>query len=212
MRGITFDGQNNPAIIDAILNAYSNNKRTGIFKDYADECDINSGISYDSTTATVTFKKGALMICGRVCYIRAGETLVLPLTATTTGSIWVKVDLSKSIASSEVQFELGTSTTTPTNKDDLLNNETDGVYYFIIYKYTSNGSTIELTKNTAEYVEPIEEVLSGLEDGTVQPKISQSLKFVSVAPTSAPDENTLIVYIGSSLPATRYARVIYIVI
>lgn len=156
MRGITFDNEKNPAIIDALLNSYSCSNKTGIFKGYGDNCDINTGISYNDSKATVTFKKGALMICGRVCYIQAGDTLEIPLTATTTGYFGVKVDLSKSVASDELQYEFFSSTTAPTAKNDLLNKETDGVYYFSIYKYTSNGSALTVTK-IKDYIFPMSE-------------------------------------------------------
>lgn len=216
MRGITFDDGDAPAIMDALLNAYGHEKQTGIFSGYADECSINDGISYTSATATVTFKKGAVMICGRVVYIKAGETLVIPLTATSTGCFGIKVDLSKSVGASEVQFEFFSSTTAVTTQDDLLNNETDGVYYFKLYDYVSNGSTIISTTKTTVKIDALENILaqliSDLADGTIKPKASQSITYTTVVPTSSPMDGTLIIYVGSSLPLTRYDRVIYIII
>jgi len=159
MRGITFDNENVSAIMDALLNAYSCEKRTGIFSGYSDECDIQTGISYGSSTATVTFKKGAVMICGRVIYIDAGEPLAIPLTATSTGCFGIKVDLSKSVGASEIQYEFFSSLTVVTTQDDLLNNETDGVYYFVIYNYVSDGSAITSTIKTNEMITDLATVL-----------------------------------------------------
>lgn len=131
-----------PPFIDAIVKAFSFVEDTGIF-DYADDCSITIPIDYVSAVGygRVTFNEGFGFIKGRAFYIEPNTTFDVPLTATTGGSIGIKVDLTKSAG---LEFAFYSKTTQTLMQDDLIENRATGVYEFEIYKYTCADNVITL--------------------------------------------------------------------
>lgn len=197
-------------------------KRTGIINGYygisgaGTECDIiGTSITYSGGYVRFKFNKGAFSVCGACGVIeqgtdfKVGSTLGIPVGSnTSTGSMGIKVDLSQP-AGSEVSFYYKNSGSL--THDNLLNNETDGIYEFELYKYTISSGVITFTSKTSELIIGLDTLCDNMLDGTFQPKIAQSIKIVSTAPTASPEVGTLIIAVLSSLPATRYDRVLYII-
>ena len=165
LREITFDSKKVPTFLDGAINAMALYKQTGIINKF-DKCTVTAPIDYTTTGyGTITFNDGAIVICGRVVYIEAGTTLAIPITTTAGGSIGVKVDLNQN-AGSQVAFY--SKTTQTLTQQDLNENKTDGIYEFEIFKYTSNGTTLVLTYQTASVFDANETIIDGIIDGTLK--------------------------------------------
>lgn len=176
LREITFDSKKIPAFLDGAINAMALYKQTGIINKF-DKCTVTAPIDYTTTGyGTITFNDGAIVICGRVIYIEAGTTLAIPITTTAGGSIGVKVDLNQN-AGSQVAFY--SKTTQTLTQQDLNENKTDGIYEFEIFKYTSNGTTLTLTYQTASVFDANEDILK-----IVYPVGSIYISVVSTNPTT----------------------------
>lgn len=159
LREITFDSKKIPAFLDGAINAMALYKQTGIINKF-DKCTVTAPIDYTTTGyGTITFNDGAIVVCGRVVYIEAGTTLAVPITTTAGGSIGVKVDLNQN-AGSQVAFY--SKTTQTLTQQDLNENKTDGIYEFEIFKYTSNGTTLVLTYQTASIFDANETIIAGI--------------------------------------------------
>lgn len=155
LRAYTFDDNIDiPSWADAGFYSMLLTKQTGIWNKY-NKCDVTAPIDYSvSGYGTIKFNSGAINICGRVIYIDADTELAIPLTATSTGSIGVKVDLSQAVGE---QVDFYSKTTQSLTQQDLNENK-NGVYEFEIFKYTSNGVSITLTKQN-NLIEPLSEIL-----------------------------------------------------
>lgn len=196
-----------------LLYAYSLRGKTGILKDYASECSITIPVDYASNIGygRVTFNKGVLSVCGGIVYIEQGTTFDIPVTSDMqNASLGVRVDLSRD-AGNEVEFFYKTGSLT---QNDLQDNETSGVYEFDIYKFNVTSGLITLTQKTDKVCTSIDQLIEDLETGVVKVKEAEKatkIIYSSTAPTSAPNENELIIYVGSTLPSTRYDRVLYLI-
>lgn len=136
----------------AQFNAFCLTKKTGIL-DCLGKCEYISPISIDSANhkATITFNSGYVVICGRLVECEAGTTFVadLPVSGEETGYIVLRYDLS---AFEENEFKVIQKTGSLTQQD-LNNNPIDGVYEFVLYKYTATPTSITLTReNNFSYI------------------------------------------------------------
>lgn len=220
LRHINFNNGRVPAFIDRLLNYFQQSKPTGIFKDIDSECIINDTSKDYSTSGYLKFKlkAGLITVYGGAIYIdedtefkpyditTSSELVGLPLTQTNTGSIGVRVDLSKPVGE-QVRFYY--KTTQSLVQQDLNELKTSGVYEFELYKYTSTGSSVTFTRadnliKTNEDI--INDIQSALKDAT-----AQRIVYTAEAPTASPTDGTLIIYVGETLPATRYDGVLYFI-
>lgn len=159
LREITFDSKKVPAFLDGAINTMTLAKKTGIINLFS-KCTVTAPIDYTVTGyGTITFNDGAIVICGRVIYIEAGTTLAVPITTTAGGSIGVKVDLNQN-AGSQVTFY--SKTTQILTQQDLNTNKTNGVYEFEIFKYTSNGTTLVLSYQSASVFDTNENIFADI--------------------------------------------------
>lgn len=173
LREITFDSKKIPAFLDGAINAMALYKQTGIINKF-DKCTVTAPIDYTTTGyGTITFNDGAIVICGRVVYIEAGTTLAIPITTTAGGSIGVKVDLNQN-AGSQVAFY--SKTTQTLTQQDLNENRADGIYEFEIFKYTSNGTTLTLTYQTASVFDSNEININNIIDANLDNNSIESWK------------------------------------
>lgn len=156
LKGYTFDENLDvPSWADGALYSMLLSKETGIWNMF-EKCDVTAPIDYDTTAgfATIKFNKGAISVNGRALFIDQNTEFKVPLTATSTGSIGVRIDLSKPVTE---QYEFYSKTTQSLVQEDLNDNRL-GKYEFEIFKYTSTGGSITLSKQQ-NYIEPLSEIL-----------------------------------------------------
>jgi len=233
LRGIQYDNGKVPPFIDRFLNYFNLASPTGILKGIGNECEINDpSISYGvSGYVQFKFKEGLALIYGGASYIEnetdfkphdisSGALLDgLPLTQTNTGSLGIRIDLSKP-KDEQVRFYYKTTQTLV--QQDLNALKSSGVYEFELYKYTSTGSVVTFTKNNEFLILTTKKELDDLKldlstykittNNTINTNITaQRIVYTTTAPTASPPAGTLIFYMGASLPGTRYNGVIYLI-
>lgn len=219
-----------PAMMGRAMNAYSFYNKCGIFKNYGKDCKP-SIIEQKIQSSTISIGKGIVSVYGGVMLIEDNTPFSFSHEAGETGYIVVSVDLSKD-AGLEAQLVAKKS---GINNDNLQANETSGKFDFILYKYVVGNdgrlSTIEYynqftqTSGTPSFIYDMNAVVADLENkillakeevsnGNIiakQAEKAQKIIYTTEAPTVSPENGTLIVYIGTTLPTTRYERVLYLV-
>lgn len=206
-------------VLARALYAYGLSGKTGILKDYASECSITKPIDYTSSPnyARLTFNKGILSICGGIIFIEQGTEFIvdgvygIPVgNNVASGSLGIKVDLSK-LEGEEVSFFYKTGSLI---QNDLQENEIDGVYEFEIYKYSIVNGVLTLTqKNEEEPIFSIDDLLINRGGKVVIKEADKTYKIIysTDVPKGSPENGTFIIYIGNTLPTTRYDRVLYLI-
>lgn len=131
-------------------------KRAGVLDIFENPCTAYQ-TNYFTGYATLTMHKGYINIYGRCIYVEEGEQVQVQLPTdnnTVTGVFGVRINLGETGANEVTWF----TKTTALRQDDLLNNETNGIYEFALYNYTATSSNIQLTyiapkmENIADYL------------------------------------------------------------
>lgn len=146
---------------------------------------------------------------------------VIPSSQTQYAKVYVEIDLSARPQSFAVKVTPQTNTTVIDLQQDDLREITTGIYQIPLYLITiqTNG-TITFTdqrnllervayashSNEANHTPEADHSINS--DNATK---SQRVVFTTSAPTSSPPSGTLIFYAGSSVPATRYDRVVYLI-
>ena len=135
----------------AQLNAWCLASKTGIF-DCLGKCEATEqSYSVINNIATVIFKKGYLVICGR--FVECEENTKIEVTAPNSGSVNGKIVARFDLAQTkEGEFSIITKADSLVQQD--LNDNTIGTYEFELYSYTITPSNITLTRNI-EYIPDI---------------------------------------------------------
>lgn len=137
----------------AQLNAWSLASKTGIL-DCLDRCEAENTI-YTATNneAVVVFKKGYIVVCGRLVECEQGTQVTIRThpTANTFGRIVLRYDLS---ASQGQEFEVVT-TSAALRQQDLNENPLTGLYEFELYRYTATPTSVTLAERTSSYIPDI---------------------------------------------------------
>lgn len=141
----------------AQLNAWCLSEKTGIL-DCLDKCEYNvstTSLVPSNNKVTVKFKKGYLVICGRLveCEAETEVEITTPTTGTETGWIIAKYDLSSTENSEFVVTQKKTSQGALV-QEDLNDNPISGVYEFPLYSYTATSSLVTLER-TGSYIPDI---------------------------------------------------------
>lgn len=142
--------------LSALL-AFLNPATAGVLKISTD----NSDCSYNGTplivgnTAQVTFRKGYIVIYGRIIYIEEGTQVSfnLPTSGNVSGVFGVKINLAEDGLNEVTWFQKTTSVQT----DNLLNNTDSGVYEFVLYKYTATPTTFIIGDKTSQIINNIKD-------------------------------------------------------
>lgn len=137
----------------AQLNAWCLASKTGIL-DWGNRCE-SSAASYSVSggAATVYFRKGFAVVCGRLVECEEGSSVVVaaPSVGTVNGKIILRFNLSNSGAE---EFE-ATTKTGALVQQDLNDNATTGVYEFELYSYTATPTTVTLSRSNTDYIPDI---------------------------------------------------------
>lgn len=137
----------------AQLNAWCLAGKTGIL-DWGDKC-VSTAASYSVSdgAATVIFKKGYLVICGRLVECEANTQVAVsaPISGSVNGKIILRYNLSNS---GNDEFVV-TTTTSALTQQDLNDNPLTGVYEFELYSYTATPSTVTLLRTNTDYIPDI---------------------------------------------------------
>lgn len=145
----------------AQLNAWCLASKTGIL-DCLDKCEAEFS-SYTATDnkATVVFKKGYIVICGRLVECEAGTKVevITPVSGEISGKIILRYSLS---AVKEDEFVVETKVGSLIQQD-LNDNPLTGVYEFELYSYKATPTTVTLTRTNTDYVPDIGGKLSQFE-------------------------------------------------
>lgn len=134
---------------NAQLNAFCLSSKTGIL-DCLNRCEATAtNYTASNNIATVVFKKGYVVICGRLVECEEGTEVKVstPATGTVTGKIILKYNL----ANSGTQEFIVTSKTGDLIQQDLNANPLTGIYEFELYSYTATPTSVTLTR-TQPYV------------------------------------------------------------
>lgn len=134
----------------AQLNAWCLSSKTGIL-DWGNRCEsTSSSYSVSGGTASVYFKKGFVVICGRLVECEEGSSVLVsaPSVGTVNGKIILRFNLSNSGAE---EFEATTKTGALVHQD-LNDNPTTGVYEFELYSYTATPTTVTLSRTNTDYI------------------------------------------------------------
>lgn len=134
----------------AMLNAWCLSSKTGIL-DWGNMCEsTSSSYSVSGGTASVYFKKGFVVICGRLVECEDGSSVLVsaPSVGTVNGKIILRFNLSNSGAE---EFEATTKTGALVHQD-LNDNPTTGVYEFELYSYTATPTTVTLSRTNTDYI------------------------------------------------------------
>lgn len=145
----------------AQLNAWCLASKTGIL-DCLDKCETEFS-SYIATNykATVVFKKGYIVICGRLVECEAGTKVevITPVNGEISGKIILRYSLS---AVKEDEFVVETKVGS-LRQQDLNDNPLTGIYEFELYSYKATPTTVTLTRTNTDYVPDIGGKLSQFE-------------------------------------------------
>lgn len=144
----------------AQLNAWCLASKTGILdiynnttKEY-ERCEATE-TNYTATDnkATVVFKKGYIVICGRLVECEAGTKVdvATPSSGKISGKIILRYSLS---AVKEDEFVVETKVGSLIQQD-LNDNPLTGVYEFELYSYKATPTTVMLTRANIDYVPDI---------------------------------------------------------
>jgi len=145
----------------AQLNAWCLASKTGIF-DCLNKCEATSS-SYTASNniATVVFKSGYIVICGRLVECEEGTEVLVqtPVSGEINGRIILRYSLSNT---GEDEFVVTTKNETLT-QNDLNENPITGVYEFELYSYKATPTSITLTRNV-EYVPDVSGKINELKE------------------------------------------------
>lgn len=139
----------------AQLNAWSLASKTGIL-DALGRCEAES-LTYTATNniATIVFKKGYLVICGRLVECEAGTEVQVNTPASPSGSTSGKIIARYNLGQSqEKEFEILTKQSGALVQQDLNENPSTGVYEFELYSYTATPNLVTLSR-TGDYIPDI---------------------------------------------------------
>ena len=160
----------------AQLNAWCLARKTGIL-DCLDKCIYDSertSFIPSNNKVTVVFKKGYVVICGRLVECEEGSTV--EVTTPVVGSVTGKIILRYNLASSQNgEFEVTTTTSDLVQND--LNSNTNGKYEFELYTYIATSSNVSLTRNMT-YIPNMENMVQNLKseiNGTIN-KVEKSIE------------------------------------
>ena len=144
----------------AQLNAWCLASKTGILNIYNnttqkyERCEAeNSTYTATNNIVTVVFKKGFVVICGRLVECEQGTevTVSTPSTGTANGKIILKYNL----AGTGSQEFVVTTKTGELIQQDLNDNPLTGVYEFELYRYVATPTTVTLTRSNTNYIPDI---------------------------------------------------------
>ena len=134
----------------AQLNAWCLASKTGIL-DCLDRCEAeNLSYSVIDNYATIVFKRGYIVICGRLIECENGTKAIIQALGEVSG----KVILTYNLAGTGVgEFNVGT-TMFELRQNDLNENPQTGIYEFELYSYKATPTSVTLTR-TQPYVPDI---------------------------------------------------------
>lgn len=171
-----------------MIYSFTLSDKVGILKDYGNEISIKgNSIPSERGITEVTFNKGAVSIYGGIGIVEQDTILEVPNVS--NGSIGILVDLGAE-AGKEMIFYAGDSPSP--KRDNLQDNEKDGIYYFELYKYSVTGSQFSIISKTNQFIRPNSALASVLDGTTSVPKANQ------IVPSSVED-NSISFYVGSHL-------------
>lgn len=189
----------------------------------------NGAIGGNGTEVLITnnggvfnFGAGKILCQGRVIEIDQNSQIEVPLgdsSSITKGYIILKIDLSEEPPDLESDNYDGT---TPqcfiTYKEGsagadfpslVQNNLNDGgsIYELPLCSYYKTNTGFSNVTRTIKTL-----TKNNNSDGYVEKSIrSKTIEYTTTPPTTSPAEGTLLIYVGTTLPTTRYDRVLYLI-
>lgn len=139
----------------AQLNAWCLASKTGIL-DCLDKCEAYSeSYAVSNNQATIKFKAGYIVICGRLVECEDNTIFVMSTPAspsvTQTGKIILRYNLSN-FGNNEFVI---TTKTGDLVQEDLNDNPSTGTYEFELYSYIATSSSVVLTRTNTDYIPDI---------------------------------------------------------
>lgn len=153
---------------NAQLNAWCLTKKTGILN-CLDKCEAEQ-LTYTATNniTNVVFKKGYVVICGRLIECEAGTEVQIATPA--SGNVSGKIILKYNLNSSKEEEFVVTTKEGDLVQQDLNDSPLIGVYEFELYSYTATPTTITLERKNINYVKSVEQRLDelGFKEGVAE--------------------------------------------
>lgn len=135
----------------AVLYNFFSSNNTGVLNAFGQDCEQLGNINIVGSTAQVTFRKGYVLIFGRLVYVEEGTQVAfnLPSSGSVNGVIGIKINLGQDGANEVTWFQK----TTGLQTDDLIKNNANGIYEFALYSYTATANTFAIGEKTKEIIE-----------------------------------------------------------
>lgn len=174
------------SILARMIYSFTLSKKVGILEGYGNEMSIKS-TAVGNFDTVITFNKGAFSVYGGIVLIEQDTEWTIPNV--TNGSIGVEINLNEE-PGYEVCFYAGDNP--PASRDNLQDNETQGVYYFEIYRYSVTGGTFTQLSKTTQKIKSNAN-LGDILDGTI------AVPKANVIVPSATTSNSVSFYVGENL-------------
>ena len=146
---------------NAQLNAWCLASKTGILN-CLEKCEPTDS-TYDivNNEATIVFKKGYIVICGRLVECEQNTTVKINTLNNASGKIVLKYDLS---ASKEKEFSVVVKNG-DLIQEDLNNNTVSGIYEFELCSFSTASNKLTVTREDKNYVPDLNGKLEQFEQG-----------------------------------------------
>lgn len=183
---------------------------------------IGTGVTITNNGGVFTLGAGKILCQGRIVDIEQNSQILIPIGASANivkGYLILKIDLSKEPPDIDAEGYNGTTAQcVVTYKEGIEGGDFPALTQ---NNLNDNGSIFELPlvsyNKTNTGFSNVTRVLKTLHknnvgNGYVEKAVkAQSIEYTTTLPTSSPAEGTLIIYTGTTVPTTKYERVLYLI-
>ena len=216
VKGQTFANQKIRAEDQALMNSHNAILDNGAL------AGIGTEVTITNNGGVFNMGSGKILCQGRVVDIEQNSQVSVPLATSASvvkGYLILKIDLSEAPPNVDADDYNGTTAQCyvtykdgtpggdfPTLTQNNLN-DNGSIYELPLvsyYKTNTGFSNVTRVLNTIHK--------NNYQNGYVEKAFkSKTVEYTTVLPTSSPSENTLLIYVGQTLPSIRYERVLYLI-
>lgn len=179
----------------AQLFAWVLRKKTGILNTLG-RCEaMQTSIPVSGNTATIIFKSGYLVICGRLIECTEGTPFTLTgISEGDRGNIVARFNVG---ATGTTEFLITSYKGQPLTQRDLNENPTTGIYEYSLYDYSFSGGVLTLTRSE-DYIDDINTFAEDITNGNIVAStatyFNPSWTGSAYDPTQTKDENNIALF------------------
>lgn len=179
----------------AQLFAWVLRNKTGILNTLG-RCEaMQTSIPVSGNSATITFKSGYLVICGRLIECTEGTPFTLTgMSEGDRGNIVARFNVG---ATGTTEFFVTYYKGRPLTQQDLNENPTTGIYEYSLYDYSFSGGVLTLTRSE-DYIDDINTFAEDITNGNIVAStatyFNPSWTGSAYDPTQTEDENNIALF------------------